>query len=192
MRLVVIESPYAGNVSRNVRYARACVRDCLARGEAPYASHLFYTQPDVLDDTIPEQRALGIEAGLAWGECALATVVYTDLGWSTGMRYGVKRAEAMFRPVEYRKLGVCPECAGLPCDCPPPPVQVTTVAELESVIGPISQEARAGWEKVMAGGVFVLGSVEPATPTDRDTEPRPPLVAPDDDEPAVGDGVSHA
>ena len=35
LRLVVLESPYAGDVARNVRYARACLRDSLLRGEAP-------------------------------------------------------------------------------------------------------------------------------------------------------------
>lgn len=64
MRLVIIESPYAGNVELNTAYARACLRDSLARGEAPIASHLLYTQ--VLDDTKPEERAQAIAAGLAW------------------------------------------------------------------------------------------------------------------------------
>ena len=41
-------------------YARACVADCLRRGEAPIASHLLYTQPGVLDDDVPEERAQGI------------------------------------------------------------------------------------------------------------------------------------
>lgn len=45
MRRVVLESPFAGDVERNVRYAKACIRDCLSRGEAPIASHLLFTQP---------------------------------------------------------------------------------------------------------------------------------------------------
>ena len=53
---VIVESPYAGDVERNERYARACIRDCLLRGEAPFASHLLYTQAGVLDDTIKEER----------------------------------------------------------------------------------------------------------------------------------------
>lgn len=104
MRLVIVESPYAGDVERNVRYARAALRDCLNRGEAPYASHLLYTQPGVLDDLKPEQRRLGIEAGLAWGFHAEATVVYADLGITDGMRQGILRAVAQQRPVEYRTL----------------------------------------------------------------------------------------
>lgn len=37
--LVVIESPLKGSFRRNVAYAKAAMRDSLARGEAPYASH---------------------------------------------------------------------------------------------------------------------------------------------------------
>lgn len=104
--LVVVESPFAGKTpletERNIRYARACLADCLQRGEYPFASHLLYTQTGVLKDNVPEERNLGIEAGLAWGECADKTVVYQDLGISAGMESGIKRAEQYGRPVEYR------------------------------------------------------------------------------------------
>lgn len=109
MRLVIIESPYAGPtpeaVAANVAYARACLLDSLRRGEAPIASHLLYTQ--VLNDLIPEERALGIAAGLAWRlACQLKAdplheilvgdrtrrlavpvfpAFYIDFGWSRGM-----------------------------------------------------------------------------------------------------------
>lgn len=104
MKRVIVESPFAGDVERNAEYARAALRDCLHRGEAPFASHLLYTQPGVLDDSRPEERELGIEAGLVWGFGADATVVYTDLGISPGMRTGIDRARTEGRPVEYRSL----------------------------------------------------------------------------------------
>lgn len=91
MKLVIIESPYAGEVERNLAYVRACMRDALARGEAPFASHALYTQPGVLDDLNPIERKLGIEAGFAWGEHAHLHVFYTDLGWSRGMRAAWER-----------------------------------------------------------------------------------------------------
>lgn len=104
MRLVIIESPYAGDVERNERYARACMRDSLERGEAPYASHLLFTQPGVLDDTVPEEREQGMEAGLAWGRCAALTAVYVDLGVTEGMRQGIARATAEGRRIVYREV----------------------------------------------------------------------------------------
>lgn len=103
--LVALESPYAGDVERNLRYARACMVDCFKRGEAAFASHMLYTQPGVLDDNIPEERKLGMEAGMLWSEKATKSVVYTDLGVSSGMKFGIQRAEKAARPVEYRELG---------------------------------------------------------------------------------------
>jgi adenylate kinase len=101
---VTIESPYAGDVHQNEAYARAAMRDCLLRGEAPFASHLLYTQPGVLDDTQSAQRRLGIEAGLCFAQMTSKTVVYDDLGITPGMEEGIARAQAAGRPVEIRSL----------------------------------------------------------------------------------------
>lgn len=103
-RLVVIESPFAGEIERNIRYARAAMNDSLSRGEAPFASHLLYTQPGILDDSLPSARARGIEAGFLWGRIASLTAVYTNLGLSAGMRLGIERAEKDGREIEYRKI----------------------------------------------------------------------------------------
>lgn len=108
LRLVLLESPYADEdaqkIARNVAYGRAAMHDCFMRGDAPFASHLLYTQDGVLDDTDPAERLLGIEAGLLWGRLAEVTVVYTDLGISPGMQKGIDRAKAQGRPIEYRSL----------------------------------------------------------------------------------------
>lgn len=106
MRLVIIESPYAGDIPANVEYARAAVRDSLSRGEAPIASHLLYTQPGILRDELPDERQWGIDAGLAWRHVSEATVVYTDRGMSRGMEYGIAAARAAGKPVEFRSLKV--------------------------------------------------------------------------------------
>lgn len=108
--LVIVESPYAARVGAvaeawsldnlfatpaqrrriladdvrgNIEYARACLLDSVRRGEAPIASHLLY--PQILDDGIPEERATGIECGLAWRAVAHFAVFYVDRGWSRGM-----------------------------------------------------------------------------------------------------------
>lgn len=80
------------------------MRHALGRGEAPIASHLLYTQPGVLQDGDPFERQWGIDAGLAWGRVADATVVYIDRGISRGMNLGIVAAMAAGRPVEYRSL----------------------------------------------------------------------------------------
>lgn len=109
MRLVIIESPYAGEtdaaIAANIEYARWCVRDSLGRGEAPIASHLLYTQPGILKDGEPGERRWGIAAGLAWLRVADATVVYTARGISPGMHKGIEAARREGRPVEFRSGG---------------------------------------------------------------------------------------
>lgn len=104
MKLVILESPYAGDVKANEEYARLCVRDSLSRGEAPIASHLLYTQPTILDDTDPEERQWGIDAGLAWKAVAEMSVVYTDRGVSQGMEYGIAAAMEAGLEVEFRTI----------------------------------------------------------------------------------------
>lgn len=101
-RRVILESPFAGNIYLNTGYARACLKDSLDRGEAPLASHLLYTQ--VLDDTVPVERAAGIGAGLAWLSQAEATVVYCDLGITAGMQKGIDAARKNRVQIEYRYL----------------------------------------------------------------------------------------
>lgn len=105
LKAVIVESPYAGDVEGNLRYLRACLRDCLLRGEAPFASHALYTQPGVLDDEVPAERELGIRAGFFWRELAEKTVVYTDRGTTKGMTMGIEHAQQAGRPIEYRELG---------------------------------------------------------------------------------------
>jgi hypothetical protein len=108
MRRVFVESPYKARFFwqrwLNRRYARRCLKDALDRGEAPFASHLLYTQPGVLRDSDSVERDRGIRAGMAWGTVADATVVYTDRGVSAGMSLGITAAVLADRPVEYRSL----------------------------------------------------------------------------------------
>ena len=103
-RLVVLESPFAGDVAGNLEYGRRALADSLARGEAPIASHLLYTQPGVLNDADPDQRAQGIAAGLAWGAVASAAVFYVDRGWSPGMLAAMRAHRAAGTTVELRDL----------------------------------------------------------------------------------------
>lgn len=102
MKLIILESPYAGNVTFNVEYAKLCMKDALSRNEAPMVSHLLYTQ--CLDDKDPYERELGIKAGLAFKSVVNKTVVYTDLGISNGMQYGIDDAIKNNREIEYRKI----------------------------------------------------------------------------------------
>ena len=110
MRLVIVESPFAGDGSQraialNVVYARRAISDCLERNEAPIASHLLFTQPLILRDDVPLERKRGMQAGLAWYAVADAVVFYLDRGMSPGMQEAAKLALQMGKSVEDRYLG---------------------------------------------------------------------------------------
>jgi hypothetical protein len=65
---------------------------------------LLFTQPGVLRDEVPEERALGIAAGLAWIAVADAMVLYIDRGMSSGMQEAMRTAQRSALPVELRSL----------------------------------------------------------------------------------------
>lgn len=89
--LVIIESPYAGDINRNLTYARRCMRDSIDRGERPFASHLLYTQPEVLRDDDIAEREQGIRLGYEFWDNADRIAFYVDLGWSQGMIAALKK-----------------------------------------------------------------------------------------------------
>ena len=120
--LVSVESPCAGKVPawvrarwlaalferfdrwRNMRYALACVRDSLARGEFPYASHVFFDRGGLLDDADPNDRCSGMTCGRAWSAHATVFAFYVDRGFSRGMSAAHLAAVQMGARIEVRKL----------------------------------------------------------------------------------------
>lgn len=104
MLKVYIESPYAGDIQRNENYAKECVIDSLLRGEAPFASHLFYTQKGILNDEVSYERDMGILAGQAWAREADIIAIYVDNGISNGMRFGIEQAVLAKQKIEYRRI----------------------------------------------------------------------------------------
>ena len=103
-KLVYLESPYAGDVEKNIKYARLCMKDSLDRGEYPFASHLLYTQENILNDNDPVERTLGIVSGFAFAKLCSKTVLYADLGISNGMMLGIEDAIKNKRTIEVRYL----------------------------------------------------------------------------------------
>ena len=76
--------------------------DSLGKKEAPFASHLLYTQ--VLDDEIQYQRQLGMKNAFMWYKYADLMAVYIDLGISKGMLEGIEKAYKYDIPIEVRKI----------------------------------------------------------------------------------------
>jgi hypothetical protein len=102
MKLVIIESPYAGDTAVNLGYLAECLKDSINRGEAPFASHAIY--PLALDDNIKEDRIKGIVCGYQWMTRADLVAVYIDLGLSTGMKAAIDRANDLGITVEHRSV----------------------------------------------------------------------------------------
>ncbi|MCE9635603.1 MAG: hypothetical protein K8T90_07855 [Planctomycetes bacterium] len=97
MKRIFVCSPYRGDVAANVEVARAACREVLRAGDAPFAPHLLY--PDLLDDDVPVERALGIDAGRRWLAMSHEVLVVGPL--SAGMREEIATAEALGIPVRY-------------------------------------------------------------------------------------------
>ena len=110
MKRVIVESPFKGDLVRNKQYLERCLRDCIRRGESPYASHKMLT--DCLDDDNPNERILGIEAGLAWKRAADLTAFYTDFGWSDGMELARDYCQKSGLPYEVRSVRTLDEEKG--------------------------------------------------------------------------------
>lgn len=106
MKLIYVASPYAGDVEKNVAYAKRVCREIAEHGYAFVAPHLMY--PAVLDDAVPEERQTGIEMGLTLlSRCdelwAFGPVV------SSGMQREIAEAERLRIPI--RRMDMAGELA---------------------------------------------------------------------------------
>ena len=96
-KLVYIASPYAGDVMKNIAFAKAACRYAMEQNCTPVAVHLLY--PQFLDDNDPAQRS----AGLAMGYRVLLAC---DELWvcgehiSSGMAAEITEAERLGIPVK--------------------------------------------------------------------------------------------
>jgi len=126
MSVIFLESPYSGDIDRNIRYLALCGFDSsLLHGECPYASHGWMTQHpraknyfvsdydhkwDVLtrDEAIKRSQLMRHKLDM--------TVFYTDLGWSRGMLAAKEYCQENKLPYVERTLDVtqlaekCPFC----------------------------------------------------------------------------------
>ena len=102
MRRVVIETPYAGDIKKNMDYLKRCLKDSIDRGETPMASHMIYTQ--VLCDENPKERALGISLGYHWLSTAVSQIFYIDYGFSRGMLEAFRKGQSISILQEIRYL----------------------------------------------------------------------------------------
>lgn len=96
MKFIVVESPYAGDVEGNTEFVKAVCRHLALQGDAPYASHLFFTQ--FLDDRLDREREIGMKAGLFIGigcdEAHFCLLQDKHFELSTGMKMALEHWKA--------------------------------------------------------------------------------------------------
>lgn len=63
MKLIYVASPYAGDVKKNIEFAKKACSHVMNEGHAFFAPHLLY--PQFLNDENPDERKAGLNMGLA-------------------------------------------------------------------------------------------------------------------------------
>lgn len=97
-KLVYICSPLRGNYEKNTQNARDFCAWVMLNypDKVPIAPHIYFTQ--FLNDTNPNERSLGLEAGLAILEKCDEVMVFGDY-ISEGMAAELERASELGIPV---------------------------------------------------------------------------------------------
>lgn len=97
--IVVICSPFRGDLKRNTEIAKKLCKEAIEAGYAPFASHLLY--PLFLDDDKADERKAGMECGLSFITPGVRIWAYIAEGVSEGMRNEIKYAEEKGATVEW-------------------------------------------------------------------------------------------
>lgn len=97
-KLVYIASPYAGDVEKNIAFAKAACRYAMEQGCTPVAVHLIY--PQLLNDSIPEEREMGIQMGLRVLKACDELWICGDRV-SQGMQAEYQAAKALGMSIQY-------------------------------------------------------------------------------------------
>lgn len=113
MNVVIIESPYSGDIERNIRYAQEAMTDSRKRGEIPIVPHLLWTQHHLapnyfVHDNDPKYEVCGRETSInhikELRRRADKVVFYIDYGYSSGMEIGLNHCYEENIPFEERVL----------------------------------------------------------------------------------------
>jgi hypothetical protein len=117
--VVVLESPYSGDIPLHIVYGQRAMADARTRGEIVLMPHLLWTQHHLaphfyVDDwdekyEIPNGgRDVSLEQIKVLRERADKVIFYTDYGMSSGMQHGLDHCKAKGIPYETRSIGKDP------------------------------------------------------------------------------------
>ena len=96
MKLIYVASPYAGDIKKNIDFAKRACRHVMSEGHAFFAPHLLY--PQLLDDANPRERQAGLDMGLAILPRCDELWCYGDR-ISLGMHFEIEEASRLGIPV---------------------------------------------------------------------------------------------
>lgn len=100
---VYVASKYAGDVEKNVAAAVGYCKYVINQDMIPVASHLLY--PQMLDDSIPEERELGLMFGLSLLAICDEVWCFGDVSSSVGVQQEIVEAKKLGKKVRYLKEG---------------------------------------------------------------------------------------
>ena len=103
---VYICSPLSGNIRHNMMMATEYCKFAAEQGCIPYAPHVYF--PSFMDDTDPEQRALGLSEGQLWLRMCSELWIFGNV-ISSGMRGEIETAIRIGVPIRLYTGDVNPE-----------------------------------------------------------------------------------
>lgn len=99
-KLIYVASPLRGDYERNIEKAKEYSKRVIDTGHIPFTPHLLFTQ--FTDDTMPEERELGISMGIeVLKKCDELWVFGNYI--SEGILGEIKAANKLNIPVKYIK-----------------------------------------------------------------------------------------
>jgi hypothetical protein len=95
MKMIYVASPYAGDVEKNIEFAKQACHYVITTGNAFFCPHLLY--PQVLDDNNLEERKIGMKMGKQ-------LLIKCDELWAFGDRI----SHGMFEEIEFARQNGIP------------------------------------------------------------------------------------
>jgi hypothetical protein len=96
MKLIYVASPYAGDIEKNIEFAKQACRHVMNKGHAFFAPHLLY--PQLLNDAESIERQAGLAMGLAMLPRCDELWCYGDR-ISSGMQLEIEEAQCIGIPI---------------------------------------------------------------------------------------------
>lgn len=98
MKLIVVCSPYSGNILQNTKKAKEYCKYIYRQGHIPFVPHLFF--PTFLNEDVPEEREAGIQLGIEILKRANELWIFGDKV-TAGMRKEIEAAREYGKPIKY-------------------------------------------------------------------------------------------